>query len=52
MGRKEKTEAKVLSQSLLAEGIYDLWLETDLAKDAHPGQFVGGVEFYSKLFPT
>ncbi len=41
MGRKEKTEAKVLSQSLLAEGIYDLWLETDLAKDAHPGQFVG-----------
>ena len=41
MGKKEKTEAKVLSQSLLAEGIYDLWLETDLAKDAHPGQFVG-----------
>ncbi|WP_029231244.1 dihydroorotate dehydrogenase electron transfer subunit [Butyrivibrio sp. VCB2006] len=41
MGRKEKSEAKVLSQKMLAEGIFDLWLETDLAMDAHPGQFVG-----------
>jgi dihydroorotate dehydrogenase electron transfer subunit len=41
MGKKKKTEAKVLSQAILAEGIYDLWLETDLAMDAYPGQFVG-----------
>jgi dihydroorotate dehydrogenase electron transfer subunit len=38
---KKKTEAKVLSQELLAEGIYDMWLETELSKEAHPGQFVG-----------
>lgn len=40
MGKK-KTEARVLSQSILAEGIYDMWLETELALEAHPGQFVG-----------
>lgn len=38
---KQKTEARVLKQELLAEGIYDMWLETDLAPEAHPGQFVG-----------
>ncbi len=41
MSVKMKKEAKVLSQGLLAEGIYDLWLETEIAKDACPGQFVG-----------
>ena len=38
---KIKKEALVLSQNLLTEGIYDLWLETPIAADAHPGQFVG-----------
>ena len=38
---KKKTEAVVLSQRIIGEGIYDLWLETELAKDANPGQFVG-----------
>ncbi len=38
---KKKTEALVVSQKILAEGIYDLWLETELARDAKPGQFVG-----------
>lgn len=41
MAKKAKIEARVLSQSILAEGIYDMWLETELALDAHPGQFVG-----------
>lgn len=41
MGKKGKVEAEVLSQNQLAEGIYDLWLKTELAMDAHPGQFVG-----------
>ena len=41
MAKKMKTEAKVLSQRLLADGIYDMWLETEMAADAHPGQFVG-----------
>ncbi|WP_022764768.1 dihydroorotate dehydrogenase electron transfer subunit [Butyrivibrio sp. XPD2006] len=41
MAKKMKTEAKVLTQKLLADGIYDMWLETELAEDANPGQFVG-----------
>ena len=41
MANKMKKEAKVLSSELLAEGIYDMWLETPFAKDVVPGQFVG-----------
>lgn len=38
---KKKERAVVVSQHVLAEGIYDLRLKTDIAKDAVPGQFVG-----------
>ena len=41
MAKKMKKEAKVLSQKLLADGIYDMWLETPFAGDVRPGQFVG-----------
>lgn len=41
MAEKMKKEAKVLSQKKLSEGIFDLWLETEMAKDVRPGQFVG-----------
>ncbi len=41
MAEKMKKEAKVLSQRLLAEGIYDIWLETPIASAVVPGQFVG-----------
>lgn len=41
MAGKIKKEAKVLSQRILSEGIYDMWLETPMAKDVVPGQFVG-----------
>lgn len=41
MAKKMKKEAKVLSQKLLADGIYDMWLETPFAGDVNPGQFVG-----------
>ncbi len=37
---KKKETAKVLSQEMLAEGIYSMWIETDIADSAHPGQFV------------
>ena len=40
MEHKKKTKATVVSQNEIAEQIYDMWLETDLAKEAHPGQFV------------
>ena len=39
MAQKKKVTAAVVSQEKIAEQIYDLWLETDLAADAHPGQF-------------
>ncbi len=38
---KEKTMARVISQREIAPRIYDLWLETDLAAQAKPGQFIG-----------
>lgn len=37
---KKKVKATVVSQKQIAEQIYDLWLETELAQDAHAGQFV------------
>ena len=38
---KEKSKAIVISQAMIAPGIYDLWLKTKLALSAHCGQFVG-----------
>lgn len=40
MARKKKVTATVVSQARLADQIYDMWLETELAADAKPGQFV------------
>lgn len=40
MAQKKKVTAAVVSQKQIGEKIYDLWLETKLAKDAHAGQFV------------
>ncbi len=37
---KRKEEAAVLSQECLAPGIYSMWLETGMGKEAAPGQFV------------
>ena len=41
MAKKMKKEAKVISQKLLADGIFDMWLEVPFAADVKPGQFVG-----------
>jgi dihydroorotate dehydrogenase electron transfer subunit len=38
---KKKTIGVVISQKMIAPAIYDLWIRTDLAWDAKPGQFVG-----------
>ncbi len=38
--QKKKINAKVYSQKEIAPGIYDMYLETDLAGAAVPGQFV------------
>ena len=38
---KSKTKGKVISQKCLAPGIYDLVIETEIAKQAGAGQFVG-----------
>lgn len=40
MEKKKKVTAVVFSQEKIADGIYDLWIETELAKNAHPGQFI------------
>lgn len=38
--QKKKVTALVLSQTTIATDIYDMWIETKLAQDALPGQFV------------
>lgn len=38
--KKKKVKAQIVSQKKIAEQIFDLWLATDLAQDAHAGQFV------------
>lgn len=40
MAQKKKVETTVVSQKEIADNIFELWLETELAQDAHPGQFV------------
>lgn len=37
---KEKQNAKVLSQKEIAPRIFDMWIETSLAGQAKPGQFI------------
>ena len=37
---KKKETAKVISQEMLAGNIYSMWIETDIAKEARPGQFI------------
>lgn len=41
MSGKRKEKARVLSQRMIAPDIYDMWLETELAKEAKAGQFIG-----------
>lgn len=41
MGGKRKTKARVLEQKMIAPDIYDMWLMTDMAKEAGAGQFIG-----------
>lgn len=38
---KQKKSATVISQKEIAPDIYDMWLATDLASQARPGQFIG-----------
>lgn len=40
MAQKKKVTAKVISQVCLADGIFDMWLETELAEDVKAGQFI------------
>ena len=39
MARK-KENAVILSQEMIAQDIYSMWIKTDAAKDAAPGQFI------------
>lgn len=37
---KQKVTARVISQEEIADNIFDMWIETDLAAFAKPGQFI------------
>ncbi len=38
--QKQKVTARVKSQNEIAPSIYDMWIETDLSREAVPGQFI------------
>lgn len=40
MSQKKKVTAVVVSQQEIAENIYEMWIKTELAADARPGQFL------------
>ncbi len=40
MAYREKETVKVLAQECLADGIFIMWMETEAAKTARPGQFI------------
>lgn len=40
MAQKKKVNAVVYRQTERAEDIFDMWIQTDLVKDAKPGQFI------------
>lgn len=40
MEQKKKESAKVYKQQQIAPGIYDMWINTTLANQAKPGQFI------------
>ncbi len=40
MAQKKKVTAVVTAQKEIAPDIFDMWLQTELAKDAVPGQFI------------
>ena len=49
---KQKENAVVHSQEQLADGIYSMWINTEAAKDAKPGQFISMYTIDgSKLLP-
>ena len=49
---KQKENAVVHSQEQLADGIYSMWINTESAKDAKPGQFISMYTIDgSKLLP-
>ena len=48
----KKETAKILSQNKIADGIYSMWIQTNAAKEAKPGQFIDVyVNDDSKLLP-
>ena len=40
MAEKKKEQALVVSQKMLAAGIFSMWLKTEAAETAKPGQFI------------
>ena len=40
MGEKRKENALVISQEILADGIFSMWIRTKAAVSAKPGQFI------------
>ena len=40
MADKKKEQAMVVSQEQIADGIFSMWIQTEAAQSARPGQFI------------
>lgn len=40
MAERKKEQAVVISQEMLADGIFSMWIRTEVSKSARPGQFI------------
>ena len=40
MADKKKEQAMVVSQEQIADGIFSMWIHTEAAQSARPGQFI------------
>ena len=38
--KKKKEMVTVVTQECLADGIFSMWIQTEAAKEARPGQFI------------
>ena len=49
---KQKENAVVASQEQLADGIYSMWIQTQAADTAKPGQFISVYDRWKQVTAT
>ena len=50
MADKKKEQAMVVSQDQIADGIFSMWIHTEAAQSARPGQFISMYTTDGRIF--